>query len=235
MLLTDQSVNNTGKTLRAFEEGDAMVDLPHQPRRHHEIILAAERVFDAFGYSATTMERVAGEAGISKGSIYNYFRSKEDLFNQVFANAVSGAAADANQLLAGPISASEKLQQLVDNWFGRLEYYIRIGGLVLEFWATAAREQRKGDLAGWFEQMYSRWRGVFAAVVRQGIADGEFRHDIDPEVAASLLLAVIDGVMVQSILHTGVKLDGEFLAALKRSILASLAVRSGQERTGEDR
>ena len=78
-----------------------------QPAAKHDAILAAaEKVFNGSGYAATTMEMVAVEAGISKGSLYNYFQSKEDLFKQVFANAVTVAWAE--------VEVDEKITGLVN-------------------------------------------------------------------------------------------------------------------------
>ena len=197
--------------------------------RRSAILAAAGKVFHAHGYAATTMEAVAAEAGVAKGSLYNYFRSKQELFTQLFTETIAADEAEVEQLVAEPIPAAEKLQKLLDNVFVQLERYTTIGGLMLEFWATAARQQHRGELAEMFEQMFSRWRRRIAAIVSQGIESGQFRADIDPEVAASLILAVVDGIIVQSILDVGVSFgpDSHYLAALKRGLLAALTAWAG--------
>ena len=81
------------------------------PDRRGAILDAAEAVFASHGFAATTIDAVAAKAGIAKGSIYNYFPSKEALFEQVFVNAVSRLEADALRILAEPISASERLSR----------------------------------------------------------------------------------------------------------------------------
>ena len=188
------------------------------------VLDAAGKVFHACGYSATTMEAVAVQAGVSKGSIYNYFHSKQDLFSQLFAEVISADEVEVEQLVAEAIPADEKLQKLVDNVFVRLERYTAIGALVLEFWATAARQQHRGELSEMFEQMFSRRRRWIAAIVSQGIESGRFRADIDPNVAASLIVAVVDGIVIHSILDVGANFgpDSHHLAALKRGLLAAL-------------
>ncbi len=195
------------------------------------VLAAAGKVFHAHGYAATTMEAIATQAGVSKGSIYNYFRSKQDLFSQLFVEVISGDEAEIEQLVAEAIPADEKLQKLVDNVFSQLESYTAIGALVLEFWATAARQQHRGELAEMFEQMFSRWRGRIGAIVNQGIASGQFRAEIDPNVAASLILAVMNGIIVQSILDAGAGFgpDSQHLTALKKSLLLSLAAWADQK------
>lgn len=199
-----------------------MIDEAHLVQRRGEILTAAEKIFDARGYAATTMDAVAAEAGISKGSIYNYFHSKRDLFMQVFSAALAGGEAEFEQLAASPLSATEKLRRLLDNWSNRIEHYRRIGRLVLEFWVTAARQGQKGELAEWFGQKYGHWRKRIAEIVAEGVDSGEFGRHVDPATAASLILAVMDGITVQSILDIGVHVDAEFLAAAKRGVVAAL-------------
>ena len=203
-----------------------MMDNEHLAERREEILSAAEKLFDANGYAATTMDAVAAEAGVSKGSIYNYFKNKQDLFAQVVAAAMAGDEVQIDQTLSSPVSATAKLNQLLDNWWERLEHYRRIGRLMLEFWATAARQDQEEELSSWFEQQYIYWREKIAPLIAQGIASGEFDRSFPPEVAASLIMAMTRGITVQSILDMGVDLDGDFLEAIKRIILSGLSSRA---------
>jgi len=191
--------------------------------RRKAILAAAEKVFAARGYASSTMAAVAAEAGISKGSIYNYFKNKEDLFRQVFTQAVAASEDQTVRLLAGPLTAAEKLGRVLDDWFARLGYYKRIGRLVLEFWVTAARESQDGELAGWFQEMYARWRGIMEAIIIQGVETGEFRDDLEPSVAAALILAMMDGITVQAILDMDAHIDENFIASLGQTILTALS------------
>jgi len=200
--------------------------------RRDRILAAAKKVFEAHGYAAATMDAVAAEAGVAKGSIYNYFKSKHDLFSQIFKEMTAGEMASADELLATSASAAEKLAALLDYWSGRLEEYQRMGRLVLEFWATAAREGQQGEMTPMFREIYSRSRGMVGAILTEGVESGEFNPQLDPQVAASLILAILDGVEVQSILGMGITLDSEFLAALRRTILAALTAGTGPNQSG---
>ena len=195
---------------------------PRPGRRREAIIAAAGKVFHAHGYAAATMEAVAAEAGVAKGSLYNYFKSKQELFTQLFAEVISGDEAEVERLVAEPIPADEKLQKLLENVFTQLARYTAIGGLVLEFWATAARQQHSGELSAMLEQMFSHSRKRIAAIVSQGVKAGQFRSEIDPDVAASLILAVVNGIVVVSILEVGVDFGPHSLTALKRGLTGAL-------------
>ena len=200
--------------------------------RRDRILAAAEKVFEAHSYAAATMDAVAAEAGVAKGSIYNYFESKHDLFAQIFKEMTAGEMASADELLATSASAAEKLAALLDYWSARLEEYQRMGRLVLEFWATAAREGQQGEMTPMFREFYGRSRGMVAAILTEGAESGEFNRELDPQLAASLILAILDGVQVQSILGMGITLDSEFLAALRRTILAALSAGAGAGESG---
>ena len=194
----------------------------HAAKRRSEIIVAASRVFDANGYAATTMDAVASEAKVAKGSLYNYFPSKHSLFVQVFTVAL-GEDEQANEmLLTQPMSASEKLRQYVDFWFSRLEHYKRIGGLILEFWASAARDDREGEMSSIFQQLYSRWHGRISAIITEGVKSGEFRNDLNIPAAAVSILAATDGITLHTIMNVGVEFDSGALETMKQGILAGL-------------
>ncbi len=190
--------------------------------RRLSILSAAMKVFDARGYANATVEAVAERAGVAKGSIYNYFPSKQELFAQVFAKAIGGIEADVDQLLTAASSASERMSRLVDFWFERLEYNKKIGRLILECWATAAREGQTGKLTEMLNQLYATWRSRIGEIIRQGKESGEFAQHIDPSTSASLVMGLTDGIIVQMILAESLKVDEEFLVALKRAILTAL-------------
>ena len=197
--------------------------------KRQAILHAAEKTFGANGYAAATMEQIAIDAGISKGSIYNYFRSKQDLFMELFAQSVAGDEAQVDTLLNEPTAAGQKIERLLDIWFKSFEHYQKIGALFLEYWATAAREHREGGLAATFQQMYARWRERIATIIIQGMDSGQFRRELDPQWAATAITAMLDGLTIQAIVKTGLRVDEGFLGALKRGLLASLTAGAAQD------
>lgn len=202
--------------------------------RRAAILAAAGAVFADCGYAASTVEAVAAKAGIAKGSVYNYFPSKEALFEQVFIEAVSTIETDALAILAQPSSATERLSRFLDYQCERFEASRQIGRLVLEFWATAAREQQ-GALAMTFREMFTRWRKLIADLLAEGDKNGEFTLQFPPTFGAALLLALIDGIEVESLLGFGPELDEQYRQALKGSVLAALTAPKNQQLHDEDR
>lgn len=189
--------------------------------RRQGILAAARKAFDANGYAATTMDAIAAEAGVAKGSLYNYFPSKQDLFTQLFTEVIAGEIAGAGELARSTAPARQKLEAILDYWFGRLEQTQAIGRLMLEYWAAAAREQR-GELAPMFQQIYGQARELMTQVLTEGRDAGEFSLQYDPAVGASLIIAALDGIQVQLILDTGIRVDHDVVAAFKRGLFNAL-------------
>jgi len=190
--------------------------------RRKEILDAARRVFEAHGYAATTMEAVAEGAGIAKGSIYNYFKNKHDLFRTVFIEGLPTNFADMTAEWTGQGSSPvEKIQRLLDLWYSRLQEHKRAGKLILEFWAAAAHDEQ-AELGELFGSVYSHVRGLIASVIDEGIAGGDFPPHVQSGVAASLILAVFDGMMLQALLDARITVDESFVAGLKRAVMAGL-------------
>ena len=197
------------------------------------ILAAACKVFEACGYAAATVEQIAAEAGVSKGSVYNYFQSKQDVFWELFAEQLAGDEAAVDRIVAEPISAAEKINKYMDLWFARAGEYQRIGSLTLEFWSAAARGAGAGRMNEMFVETYGNWQRRIGAMVAQGVASGEFRADIDPMGAAAFIMAAMDGLTIHAIMGAGATIDEAFLEAIKRGTLLALAAERPRA-TGDD-
>lgn len=176
--------------------------MPSSKRRlekQRRIIEAAARVFARKGYSGTLMADIAVEAGVGKGTVYQYFSSKEDLFFEVFDWYVKkvGEAATV-EISALSRTASEKIMTLgitvVQACVDMAEMY----GLVIEFWAASATLRIKDRFQEAFRQGYAAYRDVVAALIVEGIERREFRGDIEPSAVAATLVGTWDALGLQA-------------------------------------
>lgn len=175
------------------------------PAKRENIITAAIATFAQKGYAGTRIVEVAQTAGIGKGTIYEYFRSKEELFFAAFEHLISESEKQISAVAAsmeGP--ASHQLLTVADavirDWMEKLDLY----GLVLEFWSatTAFPGRKRFRLA--FKQGYADFRRQIAALIQAGVSSGEFKADIVPEHIASGLIGSWDALLFQA------WLDAEF-------------------------
>jgi AcrR family transcriptional regulator len=165
--------------------------------RPQEITEAAFAAFAENGYSATRVEDVARRAGVSKGLLYLYFKTKEDLFKAVVQSIVvpridalvaeaerSGQTAEA--LLRGPIL--DLMKRLPGS---PVSVVIRL---------MIAEGRKHPDLVDWYwEHVVSRGLTVIRAQIDRGVADGEFRrtavNDLPQLVVAPVMMTVVWGLV----------------------------------------
>ncbi len=194
--------------------------------RQSQILQAAMKVFEQNGYTSTTMDAVAAEAGVSKGSIYNYFKSKQTLFAAVVNHVIEQEEAKTLPVIEADMPAAEKFGKLLDSWAEAIQHLKGLGKVILESWAVGSREDPEGEILSQFRQAYARGQGWLADVVDQGIEEGDFAPDLNPALGAAIYQAVLDGLMVQHIYDVGVRITPELMAGWRNGFLAALRDRS---------
>jgi AcrR family transcriptional regulator len=167
--------------------------------KKRRIIEAAARVFARKGYAGTVMADIAEGAQIGKGTLYEYFRSKEALFFSVFEWYVDKSRAEAKVNLAAlGTSASERLRlcsrTLLTAWGDLRDIY----SLTMEFWAASTSSLLKDRFKQAFRNGYREYRALLAALIREGIARGEFREDLPVESVAAALVGMWDALLLQA-------------------------------------
>src|SRR3989454_8788033 len=154
--------------------------------RLEEIVAAALDVFVEHGFAGARMEDVARRAGVTKGTVYLYFKSKEALFKAVVRQTIVPAIAQGEALAqAFTGSARELLERLVREYW-RLVGETAVAGIPKLMMAEAATFP---ELTGfYYEEVVTRGHRLMAGVIERGIKDGEFRP-VDVKVAAKLAMS----------------------------------------------
>jgi AcrR family transcriptional regulator len=86
------------------------------------ILSVAREVFMRNGFSGTTMQQIADEAGINKSLLHYYYRSKEKLFGQIFAEVFKQFIPELGKIFMTDMSLEEKIRAFVDSY---IEVFIR--------------------------------------------------------------------------------------------------------------
>lgn len=163
-------------------------------QRKNEIIDAAEQVFFTKGFVNSTMEEIASEAELSKGTLYLYFKNKEDLHFAINIKAL--------EIL------SEMLQEVVHQTKNGYDTIYDMGRCYLDFAkkypnyfkSIAYFESKKTkidlndpDIKHFFEELNPM--NYFIEAIRKGIKDKTIRNDIKPEVLAQTLWSQTTGML----------------------------------------
>jgi AcrR family transcriptional regulator len=167
--------------------------------KKERIIEAAAQVFARSGYSNASIASIARQANIGKGTVYEYFNSKEDLFFAVFEwfqkKTEKAAVVGISDLGGG---AADRLKALNDSLMGLWNEIKDVFVLVMEFWAASSSTQMRQRFKAAFKQLYDDYRRVVSALIQDGINSGEFRSDVKPEPVAAALVGTWDALFLQA-------------------------------------
>lgn len=177
-----------------------MMSCPFKPRwerrkdaRPKELLAAALDHFVERGFAATRLDDVARAAGVSKGTLYLYFSSKEELFKAVVRESVVPMIGEAEGLMGQFTGTSEELLRLLmTTWWDRIGN-TKLSGLTKLMIAEAGNFP---DLARFYqEEVIDRGDKLVASMLERGMARGEIRQ-LDLEIAPRILIAPIIMMMV---------------------------------------
>jgi len=150
---------------------------------------AAAVRFGEDGYSETTMESIAEEAGVSKGTLYYYFDSKEELFFELLLSWIEKFE-DRWGGLGDEESPVDELEEFHLAMMATVDEIASFGKLMLEFWANASRKVKLEEI---LNELLQEYRKRTAEVIEAGVKEGTFR-EVDPWEVSSALVASYDGL-----------------------------------------
>ncbi len=193
---------------------------PESEDRRRQIIKAALACFTRKGYNKTTMDDIVVESGLSKGTLYWYFKSKEDLFQSAVLSFFEDAFGDAALApLTKCTTATEKLRFLAQVMAGLGELARGLFTLFLEFWASSTRREEAAQL---WADLLIQYQGLLADIVQEGIANGEFRP-VDAEELTWAMMATYDGLAAYLMLMPDLNLE-QISNAFVETLLNGLSI-----------
>jgi AcrR family transcriptional regulator len=190
--------------------------------KKNRIIEAAVVVFARKGYASATVADIAARAKIGKGTIYEYFTSKEDLFFAVFKwfKTQTEAATRVHIAVLGD-SAAKRLEAISDSLMGMWPDIAEVFTLTMEFWAASSSSQMRDRFKANFRNTYQEFRGVVKSLIDEGITRGEFRPGIDSESVAAAMVGAWDAMFLQAWFDEDfdpLKTSRDFLAVIIRGL-----------------
>lgn len=151
------------------------------------ILLVAVRLFNERGYDATSMEDLARALGITKSAIYHHVPAKEELLRLATGRALDGLFGVAATAEATGGRAVDRLEHLVRGSLGVLAGQLPFVTLLLRVHGNTRTEREALARRREFDR-------YTAALVKQAVADGDLRADIDPALTARLLFGLVNSV-----------------------------------------
>jgi AcrR family transcriptional regulator len=158
--------------------------------RRNQILDAATKVFVRQGFQHARMDDIVEESGLSKGTLYWYFKSKEDIINAILRRLFTGDLANLENLVQAEGTASERLVQLTNDRVIGLKQMSSLVPIIFEFYAVAVHQQ-------WVKQFineyFQHFRTLLEELIQQGIERGEFRQ-VNARNAAISFASLYEGL-----------------------------------------
>jgi TetR/AcrR family transcriptional regulator, fatty acid metabolism regulator protein len=187
--------------------------------RKEQILKAAERIFAQKGYSEATISDVAREAKVSEATIYEYFPSKEELLFSIPGETLRHSKDRIEFTLQFIRGASNRLRAFIYHylWFYDTHPdYAAVTMMILKQNRKFLEEKAYQDIRG-----ISR---ILLQILQEGIAAGDFKPDINPNLVRSAILGTIEHMLTRRILLGKPEHLVEFTDSLTDLIVSGISV-----------
>jgi len=179
-----------------------MSPLQKDPTKADAIIRAAIHIFARDGLEKGKIADIAKEAGIGKGTVYEYFSSKDEIFHAMVDTIMNDMVDASETLYAMDLSPRDKLRTFMRMNIEIIFEMDEAMLIITEMWAQGARAIQRGEHeATQLSSSYGKMKELAINVLKAGVMAEDFR-DMNYDGVATLALAFIDGFVWQFMLNT---------------------------------
>jgi TetR/AcrR family fatty acid metabolism transcriptional regulator len=172
--------------------------LPKRRRREEtrrKLMDSALGVFARNGYERATVDEIVREAGFSKGAFYVHFEAKEDIFWAMLEERMKHLQQTFREAADPDLPVSQNLAIILRTIFSQNREDPLWSALFMEFAAHASRDNKVRDQLA---AMHRSWRDFAIEALERGREAGLVRKDLDVQFIASVQIAVVEGMLMQS-------------------------------------
>jgi len=163
------------------------LNLEHLKNKRELIVAAGIQVFSKKGYHYAKMEEIAVAAGIGKGTIYEYFTSKLQLFQEIMETSFQRYHESISTEKISQMNMEERIQMITEGHFRFCQQNMELSRII--FWDEEIIDE---ELKEWFYSKRKEKEGILQNLIEEGIHRGELR-DVD----ARLVTLMIGGILGQ--------------------------------------
>ena len=158
--------------------------------KRRQILDAGVRVFARQGYHGTRVSDIADEAGVAYGLVYHYFKSKDQVLNELFSERWSLLLAAIEETDSSDAAARDKLRAVAAFIFDSYRYDPELMKVIIVEVTRAANSFGRTHLP----EIRQAYDGI-AGIVEKGQSSGDFRTDIDPAFASMSFYGAIEQLL----------------------------------------
>ncbi|MBC8503993.1 MAG: TetR/AcrR family transcriptional regulator [Anaerolineales bacterium] len=159
--------------------------------RKVQILDAAANVFEEKGIQKTRMDDIVEKSGLSKGTLYWYFKSKDEIILGIFDNFISKEIKELETLVSSDESSSARISTYTERIILDMIKLLRFPSISFEFLSIAFRSKY---IQKAFKRFLADHMEILVPIIQQGVESGEFK-EIDATEAAIAIGAVFEGTI----------------------------------------
>ena len=164
--------------------------------KYKQIVDAAVIVIAENGYHQAQVSKIAKEAGVADGTIYLYFKNKEDILISVFREKMAVFVGNVEAILEEDIDTRERLLRLIDNHF-RLLHEDRHLAIVTQL---ELRQSNK-ELRTRINEVLKGYLSLLDKILKAGIESGELDKNLDVRLARQMVFGTIDETITSWVMN----------------------------------
>jgi AcrR family transcriptional regulator len=169
-----------------------------------KILSSATRLFSTQGYATTSLAQVAKEAQVSKALIFWHFASKEDLFRTALTESLAPYSIDVLEALSG-LDEFGQISKLIDVYFEFVSQNVYSVRFLLSL--VVREEKNLDDVLDRTTELFRIYRNLLADILQVGREKETFRTSVTPQADAALIMATLNGILVQGFAVGGLQTD----------------------------
>ena len=160
--------------------------------RKDQIMSAAEEVFTQRGFDEARMDDIAEETGLSKGTLYLYYKSKDELIIAILERIFQREFKSLEAMDLSQISAKDAIWIFIDAVIKDLKIMLRLMPIAYEFLALAFRNKYVQEA---IKIYFNRYMNILTPIIQKGIDSGEFRQ-VDAKEVTIAAGAILEGTVL---------------------------------------
>lgn len=163
--------------------------------KREAILRSAIKVFAGYGYFNSKVSDIAGEAGIADGTVYLYFKSKDEILHSIFDRAMAEFIDEGKRELAEIAEPAAKLARIAELHLEKLGADRDLAIVFQVELRGSTKFMREFSAAGFGEYL-----DIICRTIADGQAVGDFRSDVKPIIAAKILYGSLDEMVTNWVL-----------------------------------
>ena len=171
-----------------------MPKIVNKQEKRSRLVQAAIPIFAKYTFREAKMNDVAISADVGKGTLYEYFDSKDELFLEIFKMWFAMLEAQIQDVISAVKDPAQQIIIFYDQYFATIEKYYETYYIYFDFWTELVRNPKISSQE--IKDVYQSLRSLMAGILEDGVNVGAFKS-MDTQNKSIQLLSMVDGLLLQ--------------------------------------